>query len=132
MTELFSFINQYRQISLALIILILPYFGKKIVKTKSFTNHKPLIPTLKWCNVILHQLSPTSWNYLTPRKVFKYGVFSVPYFLVFGLITEIYSLNLRIQSEYKKIRTRNYSVLDTFHPVEVSNEKKQVASKSGK
>ena len=38
------------------------------------------------------------------------GVFSGPYFPVFGLNTEIYGVNLRIQSEYRKIRTRkNYA-----------------------
>ena len=42
----------------------------------------------------------------TVWKVSKYGVFSCPYFSIFGLNTEIYSLNLRIQSEYMKIRTR--------------------------
>ena len=36
----------------------------------------------------------------------KYGVFSGPYFPVFGLNTEIYGVNLHIQSEYRKIRTR--------------------------
>ena len=41
------------------------------------------------------------------RKVTKYEVISGPYFPVFGLSTEIYSVNLRIQSEYRKIRTRN-------------------------
>ena len=39
-------------------------------------------------------------------KVAKYGVFSGPYFSAFGLITERYSVPLRIQSEYGKIRTR--------------------------
>ena len=42
-------------------------------------------------------------------KVSKYGVFSGPCFPVFGLDTEIY-WNLRIQSEYRKIRTRKNSV----------------------
>ena len=36
----------------------------------------------------------------------KYGVFSGPYFPVFELNTEICGVNLRIQSEYRKIRTR--------------------------
>ena len=36
----------------------------------------------------------------------KYGHFSGPYFPVFGLNTEIYSVNLRIQSECRKIRTK--------------------------
>ena len=43
---------------------------------------------------------------VTAWKVSKYGVFSGPYFPVFGLNTVIYGLNLRIQSEYWKIRTR--------------------------
>ena len=42
-------------------------------------------------------------------KVSKYGVLSGPCFPVFGLDTEIY-WNLRIQSEYRKIRTRKNSV----------------------
>ena len=44
----------------------------------------------------------------------KYGVFSGPYFPSFGLDTEIYGVNLRIQSKYKKIRTRKNSVLGHF------------------
>ena len=44
----------------------------------------------------------------------KYGVFSGPYFPVFGLNTEIYSVNLRIQSEYRKIWTRKNSVYGHF------------------
>ena len=44
----------------------------------------------------------------------KYGVFSGPYFPVLGLNTEIYSVNLRIQSEYRKIRTRKNSVFGHF------------------
>ena len=51
----------------------------------------------------LTRILPTAW------KVSKYGVISGPYFPVFGLNTEIYGLNLRVQSEYRKIRTRNNS-----------------------
>ena len=42
----------------------------------------------------------------TARKVSKYGVFSGPYFPVFGLNTEIYSVNLRIRenTDQKKLR----------------------------
>ena len=47
---------------------------------------------------------------LTAWKVSKYRVFSGPYFPVFRLNTEIYSVNLRIQSECRKIRTRKDSV----------------------
>ena len=39
-----------------------------------------------------------------------YVAFSGPYFPVFGLNTEIYDVNLRIQSEYRKIRNRKNSV----------------------
>ena len=44
----------------------------------------------------------------------KYGVFSGPYFPVFRLNTEIYCVNLCIQSEYGKIRTRKNSVFGHF------------------
>ena len=47
-------------------------------------------------------------------KVSKYGVFSGSDFPVFGLNTEIYCVNLRIQSEYRKIRTRKKSVFGHF------------------
>ena len=44
----------------------------------------------------------------------KYGVFSGPYFPVFGLNTEIYSVNLRFQSEYRIIRIRKNSIFADF------------------
>ena len=47
-------------------------------------------------------------------SVSKYGVFSGPYFSVFGLNTEIYGMDLRIQAEYGKIRTRKNSVSGLF------------------
>ena len=54
-------------------------------------------------------------NYsMTAWKVYKYGVISGSCFLIFGLNTEIYFVNLRIQSEYTKIRTRNNSVFGHF------------------
>ena len=40
----------------------------------------------------------------------KYGIVSGPYFPVFELKMEIYVVNFRIQSEYRKIRARNNSV----------------------
>ena len=46
----------------------------------------------------------------TVWKVSKYRVISGPYFPVFGLNTERYSVFLHIQSECRKIRTRNNSV----------------------
>ena len=50
----------------------------------------------------------------TVRKVSKYGVISGPYFPVFRLNMEIYSGNLHIQFEYRKIWTKNYSVFGHF------------------
>ena len=44
----------------------------------------------------------------------KCGVFSGPYFPVFGLNIEIYGVNLRIQSEYRKIRIRKNFVFGHF------------------
>ena len=51
----------------------------------------------------------------TAWKVSKHGVFSGPYFPVCGLNIEIYSVKLRIQSVYRKIRTRKTPYLDTFY-----------------
>ena len=45
-------------------------------------------------------------NMLIAWKVSKYGVFSGPYFPVFGMNTERYEVSLRIQFEYMKIQTR--------------------------
>ena len=44
----------------------------------------------------------------------KYVVISGPYFPVFGLNTEIYEVNLCIESEYRKIRTRDNHVSGHF------------------
>ena len=52
-----------------------------------------------------YRVSFTAW------KVSKYGIFSVPYFPVFGLNTEV---NLRIQSKCRKIRTRKNYVFGHF------------------
>ena len=51
---------------------------------------------------------------ITACKVSNYGVISGTYFPVFGQNTDIYGVNLRIQSEYRKIRTRNNSVFGHF------------------
>ena len=46
--------------------------------------------------------------------------FSGPCFPAFGLNTDIYSVNLRIQSKYGKIRTRKILYLDNFYAVPLS------------
>ena len=50
----------------------------------------------------------------TVWRVSKYGVISGSYFPVFGLNTEVYEINLRIQSEWRKIRVRNNSAFGHF------------------
>ena len=61
----------------------------------------------------------------TAWKVSKYGVFSGPYFPVFGLNREIYGVNLRIQSQYTgKYGPEKTPYLDAFHAAEVSNFQK--------
>ena len=51
---------------------------------------------------------------LTAGKASKYGVFFGPYVPLFRLTTEIYGVNIRIQSEYRKIRTRKNSIFGHF------------------
>ena len=50
----------------------------------------------------------------TARKVSKYIVFSGRHFPVSVVNTEIYLVNLCIQSKYRKIRTRKSSVFGLF------------------
>ena len=63
---------------------------------------------------VSHDFCEIFQNIYTAWKVSKYGVSSGPYFPVFGLNTEIYSVNLRIQSDYLKIRTRKNSIFGHF------------------
>ena len=66
-----------------------------------------------WCRNKVAKIIP-AW------KVSIYGVISGPYFPVFGLNTEIYSVNLRIQSEYRKMQTRNNSIFGHFSRAEIN------------
>ena len=50
-------------------------------------------------------------------KIVQIRSFSGPYFPTFGLNTDIYGVNLCVQSKYGKIRTRKTPYLDTFHAV---------------
>ena len=68
------------------------------------STHRKQIPRyFKVSNVYWRFDTYTAW------KVSKCRDFSGPYFPVFGLNTEIYFVNIRIQSEYRKIRTRRNS-----------------------
>ena len=81
----------------------------KVCLLKKKYKLKPILTTLQIFRCIRQVLiEVTTW------KVSKYGVISGRYFPVFGLNMKIYGLNLRIQSEYRKIRTRNYSVFGLF------------------
>ena len=55
-----------------------------------------------------------TWIPTTAWKVSKYRVISCLYFPIFRLTTEIYSVNLRIHSESRNIRTRNNSLFGHF------------------
>ena len=71
----------------------------------------------KWLiekNVIKGNFTDLFSSKNTAWKVSKYGVISGPYLPLFGLNTEIYGVNLRIQFEYRKIRTRSNSVFGHF------------------
>ena len=63
-----------------------------------------MITDTQYCHVGLS----TVW------KVSKYGVFAGPYFSVFGLNTESYGVNLRIQYEYGKTQIRRNSAFGHF------------------
>ena len=70
-----------------------------------------------WFLILLSRISfclVDSSYFLCSKKVSKYGVFFGPYFPVFKLNTEIYGGNLRIQSEYRKIRKRKNSLFWHF------------------
>lgn len=53
----------------------------------------------------------------TATKVSKFRFFSGPHFLVSGLYTDIYIINLRIQSAYGKMLTTKNPESELFHAV---------------
>ena len=63
------------------------------------------------------------------EKKSKYCLFSGPYFPAFGLNTERYSVNLRIQPECRKIRTRKSSIFRHFSRSDISIRKYSAYSK---
>ena len=77
-----------------------------LVLTLSFVTLPWFMPKINWIvqKVIVFFPESIAW------KVSKYGVFSVPYFPVFGLNTEIFGINLHIQFKCRKIRIRKNSV----------------------
>ena len=70
-------------------------------------------------------MSKALWKAIIVRSTLKYPLrksvlirsYTGPYFPAFGLITERYSLYLRIQIECGKIRTKTTPNMDTFYAV---------------
>ena len=54
------------------------------------------------------------WQNIYWVKSVQMRIISGPYFPVFGLNTAIFSVNLRLQTEYRKIKTRNNFVFGHF------------------
>ena len=70
-------------------------------------GHDLTVSEQKPCSNLSYNISDFSQHCV---KSVQIRVFSGPYLPVFRLNTEIYSVNLPIQSEYRKIRTRKNSV----------------------
>ena len=116
----------------ALLLLKKNYFlFKLLMKVSSSTLRCVFFP----CPKIVHYRDQIwlwlLWKYcifvalfkeFTAWKVPTFGVFSGPYFPAFGLNTGIYGVNLRIQSECRKIQTRKNSVLGHFSRSDSSTE----------
>ena len=58
---------------------------------------------------------------ITAKNVLKYKLLFGPYFAVFVMNTQIYSVNLRVQSEYGKIWTRKNPYSGTFYRGKISS-----------
>ena len=102
-------------------------FSKTFVFVKLF-HHKKLGKVMEILRLISSQKQGSSYLKLLARsngatkvlnidtvwKASKYEVFPGPYFPVFGLNSYIYSVNLRIQSKYSNIGTRENFVFGPF------------------
>ena len=80
-----------------------------LLSRSKFSNHEVIIKFVmnNYSDFLILSVSDESERY-TAWKVSKYGVFSGPYFPVFGL---------RIQSKYRKNAPEKSAYLDTFHEV---------------
>ena len=86
----------------------------KIGVLKNFADFTGRASRVSWIWSLIGIVSMLIIDLNSARKGSKYGVFSGPYFPVFGLNTEIYSVNLCIQFKYRKIWARNNSVFGHF------------------
>ena len=92
-------------------LCIFSVFSPKQVNSSAKIFHDEMI-IIVWTNVKNYRIFFRQRHFklhLHCMKSVKYTVISGPYFPVFGLNTEIYGVNIRIQSKYRKIRTINNS-----------------------
>ena len=102
--------------------LVLNNFAKFKGRLRKFKNRRTVknrfmfkLPEEVICTGISHfERKKNIERHYTAWKVSEYGVISGPYFPVFRLNTKIYGVNLRNQSEYRKIRTRQNFVFGHF------------------
>ena len=84
-----------------------------------------IFPHLDWiflriqseCRKIQTRKTPNTDTFHAVLCTLNFGIMKLssgPYFPVFGLNTKIYSINLPIPPEYKKIRTRKNSIIGHF------------------
>ena len=78
-----------------------------------------------WNQSLLNKLCLLKqYTSLLRQKCSNLKIFSSPYFPVFGLNTEVYLVNLSIQSEYEKRKTRKTSNSSTFNALLVMAQNK--------
>ena len=101
--------------------LIKHRFIKTILFSSVIENRWKYFLIIAFCWVKLQKIVCnkvyTAWNVSKYGAIFGpqgYDQNTVRNFPVFGLNTEIYRVNPRIQSEYRKIRTRNNSIFGHF------------------
>ena len=82
------------------------------------------------CRKVDHSQTKRSFSNIQCVKIVHMRSFFGSHFPVFGLNTEIYSVNLLIQSEYRKIRTRKYFEFGHFSRSGLSNEQKLLLANS--
>ena len=106
----------------------------KLISRESFTSSSlyAYIYTSGWYSFpcLSTFLGPPSNCIINKAKSPREKYFSGLYFPVFGLNTEIYEVNLCIQSKYRKIRTTKTPYLHIFHAVKCFTKSKNQESKS--
>ena len=89
----------------------------KVLKNKSSDLSDQIVMVLLMCTILMELNCLQDYEHCV-KSAGIWG-FTGPHFSAFGLITEIYRLNLSIQSECGKMRTRKTSNTNTFYAVEL-------------